>query len=55
MSIAKSTSKVQTHDDDALRAGRGERDVVAPEPQVQQAEALDVALEDPYDNVACTD
>jgi hypothetical protein len=56
MSIVKSASKVQTHDDDAPRATRAARsEVVAPEPLAPEAEVLDVAREDPYDNIACTD
>jgi len=61
MPIAKPATTPQTKTDDAPRASSvsGEAEAVvaavAREPVVAEAGALDASLEDPYDNVACTD
>jgi hypothetical protein len=59
MPIAKTASTVPVNPDDALRAVRVTHEKVAAvqtrQPSAPEAAPLDDSLEDPYDNVACTD
>jgi hypothetical protein len=56
MSIVPQTSKHRTASDDAPRAEHAARaEVAAPNPPMRTQQPLDAPLEDPYDNVACTD
>jgi len=52
MPIAKSTSKVQTTDDDARVAPREE---LVQRTRVTEPEPRESSTDDPYDNIACTD
>jgi hypothetical protein len=60
MPIAKSSTNTQTKTDDAPRASvtHETETVVAAqnrEPVVAEVVELDASLDDPYDNMACTD
>jgi hypothetical protein len=58
MSIAKAVTTLLETSDDAARAVQADEKVVAvrnPQPSIPEGSALDASLEDPYDNVACTD
>jgi hypothetical protein len=58
MSTVPQTSKHQTASDDAPRADRAAHahsDAPAAKPAMKAQPPLDAPLDDPYDNVACTD
>lgn len=59
MPIAKTASTILTNPDDAQHADRVKPATVVAvpprEPSTHEATPLDETLEDPYDNVACTD
>lgn len=59
MPIAKTATTVRNSPDDAAHADRVKPATVVAvpprEPSTHEATPLDESLEDPYDNVACTD
>jgi hypothetical protein len=64
MPIAKTATTVRTSPDDAPHADRVKPATVEvtvvsavppPEPSLHEATSVDESLEDPYDNIACTD